>query len=146
MRKLFLVFFLLGLASPARANYIYQIFDDGVAQTGQVTPGGNAFSTTLSTTNFQGIIGSSFTTISPLLTVLTTNLQAQLNPPGGTHTITIELNYSGYTQPGAGRLLASTSGQANITNSTTSDMATFQAWADANNSNAFQAGVTGGVQ
>jgi len=138
-------------ASPpqARAGYSYTIYDDGVAQTGAlpVTPGGNSFATILSTTHFQISIASSFTTPSQDATVLQTQLQAQLNATGGTHTIQIKLAYDGYVLPAGSPLNASSSGSATFTNSSaTTDSASFQAWGVSGSSSAFQNGTTGGAQ
>src|SRR5579885_1847063 len=135
---------LLGGAGPARAGFAYDIFDDGVDQTGVVTPGGNAFSTTITTPHFAIVIASAFTTPDPTKTVLNSNLQAQLDSTGGAHTIKIELSYSGYTLPAATDLIASNTASLNFTNSSASDAGTFQTWGAAGSSNAFQNGTPDG--
>lgn len=132
-------------AAPARASYFYQIFDDGVAVTGIITPSGNSFSTILSTTNFDITIASSLTVQSVSMTTLNTNLQAHLNGPG-THTIEIKVAFVDYSMPAGSPLLAVSSGSANFADSNNKDFATGQAWGNAANTSAFNTGATGGKQ
>jgi len=135
-----------GVTAPAHASYSYTIFDDGVAQTALVTPVGNNFVTSLSTTHFQITIASSFTTPNQLGTVLNTNLQGQLDVGvTGTHTIKIELNYNNYVLPVGTPLLANNAASATFTNSpSTNGQATFQAWGSTANSSSFETGTTAG--
>jgi len=139
---------LLGSASTAQAGYTYTIFDDGVGVTGSigVTPGGNSFTTaSLTTTHFSLTIASSTTNPQTSATSLQTQLQATLNSTG-THTISIQLSYSGYTLPVGSPLSASSSPSTTFTNSTTSDHSSFQAWGTGGSSSTFQNGTTGGAQ
>jgi hypothetical protein len=138
----------LGTAQPARAGYSYTIFDDGVDQTGLVTPAGNIFADVISTPNFTITILSSFTVQTSGGTVLNTNLQATLNPAAiGQHEIMVKLNFDDYALPPGSPLNASTAASATFTNSpTTTDDASAQAWGDPGNSSAFESGATGGAQ
>src|SRR5262249_22562532 len=86
LRGLALGVCLLGWAAPAHADYIYNVFDDGVA-VGQVAVSGDAFSTgTLTTTHFKLVIGSSTTNPTATSTTVSSQLNATLTA-SGSHTL-----------------------------------------------------------
>jgi hypothetical protein len=134
--------------SPARADYAYEVFDDGVGG-GIITQSGPAFNTgTLTTTHFQLVIGSSTTSQSPVSTVLSSNLTANLlsTASAGTHTITLELVSQNIAQPAGGTLGVSTTGSISFSNSLNGDGGTVQAWGQNTPSGVFNTGATGGQQ
>jgi len=136
---------LLSTATGAQAGYTLQVFEDGVAQTGVLTPSGTALNSNYSFAHFDITLVSSFTTQSSGLTTLNTQLQAHLTGAGN-HTVELKLVYDGYTLPVGSPLIVTTSGSANFGDSAAGDKATGQAWADAGNTNAFNTGTTAGVQ
>jgi len=138
---------LLASASSARAGYFYQIFDNGVAQTGIVTPAGNNFVTVVSTTNFDITIASSFTVQTSGLTTLDSQLQAHEKATStGKNTIEIRIAYTDYALPAGSPVTVSSSGAANFGDTSMNDTGMGQAWGDAGNTSTFNTGVTGGVQ
>jgi hypothetical protein len=137
-----------GLAAPARAGYIYQVYDDGNAYFGtNRTNSGTSFSVTFSTDHFDVTIVSSISKSKKGVTTLQSNLSTDLlgaddsNP----HTLTIDIVYTDYTLPLGSRLHLTTSASATFTDSTTADTATFQGWGDATNSGSFDTGSSPGL-
>jgi hypothetical protein len=140
----------MGSASTASAGYIWTILDDGVvAASGSTAAGALSFdSGTVLTTNFSLVAGSSLTSgnLVPTVVTLASELKDLKLIGNGTHTVTLELVYQGYVDPVGSPLAAANTASADFTGSSTSDKATFQAWADANNGSTFNSGTTAGQQ
>jgi hypothetical protein len=145
---------LLGSASKADAGFVIQVFDDGVDQTAGgfiLPPGQTSYSLAGSTAHFSIVINTSFTVISPAVTVLDSNLQVSLAGGGGTHVLLVKLAFVGYLDPATNPLFVSSSASSNFQNSSaTTDKTNFQSWAKSPSAAATLAalenGLTAGAQ